>query len=88
MFNVLAVRVFLVVEEEECLSGHVRCRCWLHLEKTNYHCGHVFVCSCCLNVKPRRLRLKTHENEIMRCSSNRLDVGVRQLRVLPLSHCT
>ena len=61
----LDVRVFfpVVVEVEKGLSGHLRCRCWLHLGKTNKHQYSVFVCSCCANVEPRRLRLKTHTNK-------------------------
>ena len=43
----------------------------LHPAQTNEHWSSVLVCSCCLNVEPRRLRLKTLQKIEMCLSSER-----------------
>ena len=45
-------------EGEECFSEHL---CLPPGVQTFWHWRCVFVCSCCLLVKPRGLRLKTHD---------------------------
>ena len=57
--HVLAVHVFFFVQGEECFSRHLCCRCCTQKRRTGNGAA-FFVCSRCLNVELRRLRLKTY----------------------------
>ena len=56
LFTISTVLVSFMVEEEEGLFRHWCSECHVHSVQPNQHWWRAFVCSCCLNVNPRRTR--------------------------------